>query len=110
MRTKYVPTLLFIGLLFFAGKQMFAQVNNRAFAITGETKGSVAWMTIREIDLTTGAEIRTIYAPSGKPVLLDALTGAKLQQVDINDNISNEVTTISRSGIANTMVTYANSK
>jgi hypothetical protein len=111
MRTKYVPTLLlFTILLFFGGKQIFAQSNNRAFAVTGETKGNVAWMTIREIDLTTGAEIRTIYSPAYKPALLDALTGAKLQRLDVNDNLSNEVTTIGRNGIANTMVTYANGK
>ncbi|HEY6976000.1 MAG TPA: T9SS type A sorting domain-containing protein [Chitinophagaceae bacterium] len=111
MRTKSLPTLLlFTALLFFAGTQMFAQKNNTAFAVTGATKGNVAWMTIREIDLTTGSEIRTIYAPSYKPVLLDAVTGSKLQQLDVNDNISNEVTTINRNGIANTMITYANGK
>jgi hypothetical protein len=108
MKTKYVPTFLFIGLLFFAGKQMFAQTNNRAFAITGETKGNIAWMVIREIDLTTGAELRKIYSPTDKPVLLDALSGAKLQRFDVNAAISNEVTTINRNGIASTMVTYAN--
>ena len=74
MRTKHVPTLLLISLLFFAETPMFAQGNNRAFAVTGATKGNVAWMTIREIDLTTGAEVRTIYSPGNKPVLLDALT------------------------------------
>jgi len=110
MRTKYLPALLFTSLLFFSGKQVFAQSNNRAFAITGATKGNVAWMTIREIDLTTGAEIRTIYSPSNKPALLDALTGAKLQRLNANDNISDEVTTINRNGIANTMVTYGNGK
>jgi hypothetical protein len=110
MRTKYLPSLLLTGLLFFAGNQIFAQGKNSAFAITGETKGNVAWMVIREIDLTTGAEIRKIYSPADKPVLLDAITGAKLQRADINDNISNEVTTINRNGIANTMVTYATGK
>ncbi len=110
MRTKYVPAFLFVGLLVFAGNQMFAQSNNRAFAITGESKGNVSWMVIREIDLTTGAEIRKIYSPTDKPALLDALTGAKLQRFDVNAEISNEVTTINRNGIANTIVTYANGK
>jgi hypothetical protein len=110
MRTKHVPTLFFISLLFFAKNQMFAQGNNRAFAVTGATKGNVAWMTVREIDLTTGAEIRTIYSPANKPVLFNALTGTKLQQLNVDDNISNEVTTIDRNGIANTMVTYATGK
>ncbi|HXL55999.1 MAG TPA: hypothetical protein VN958_07070, partial [Chitinophagaceae bacterium] len=108
MRTKYVPTLLFISLLFFSGKQMFAQNNNnRAFAITGETKGNIAWMVIREIDLTTGAELRKIYSPADKPALLDALSGAKLKQLNMNADVTDEVTTINRNGIANTMITYA---
>ena len=33
-----------------------------------------------------------------------------MQQLDVNDNISNEVTTINRNGISNTLVTYANGK
>jgi len=110
MRTKYIPTFLFAGLSLFACKQMSAQSNNKAFAITGDTKGNVAWMTIREIDLTTGAEIRKIYSPADKPALLDALSGTKLQRLDINAQLRDEVTTVNRNGISNTMVTYGNGK
>ncbi|MDQ2753101.1 MAG: T9SS type A sorting domain-containing protein [Bacteroidota bacterium] len=50
-----------------------------AFAITGETKGSVNWSVIREIDLTTGALVRNIYLPaSQKPAQIDASTGKEL--------------------------------
>jgi TonB-dependent SusC/RagA subfamily outer membrane receptor len=35
--------------------------SNRAFAITGETKGSFNWNAVREIDLSTGEVIKTYY-------------------------------------------------
>ena len=81
MKSSTLPKLLCAGFLLAANTQTFAQ-NNRAFAITGETKGNVAWTVVREIDLGTGAEVRTIYAPSSKPTILDAVSGSRLQQSD----------------------------
>jgi len=51
----------------------------KAFAITGETKGSYNWTVVREIDLSTGAVLRNIYVPStDKLPAYDALTGKKI--------------------------------
>lgn len=38
--------------------------SNRAFAITGETKGSFNWNAVREIDLSTGEVVKTYYERS----------------------------------------------
>src|SRR3954453_11485439 len=107
MRHRILPTSFFTALLIFSATQMFAQ-NNTGFAITGATKGNIAWTVIREIDLSTGAEIRTIYAPENKPTLVDAATGKHLEQFSLNAQVKSEVTTVNRNGIANTMDTYAN--
>lgn len=48
--------------------------SNRAFAITGQTLGSYHWNTIREIDLSTGEVIRTVYDPQNSVQPYDALT------------------------------------
>jgi hypothetical protein len=53
--------------------------NNRAFAITGEVKGSYNWNAVREIDLTTGEIIRTIYDPANNIQPLDAITKTAIQ-------------------------------
>ncbi len=82
MNTLTLPRLLFAGLLLTAGTQTFAQ-NNRAFAITGETKGNIGWTVVREIDLTTGAEIKKIYSPTDKPTIVDARSGSRLQQTEL---------------------------
>jgi hypothetical protein len=107
MRQRILPTAFFAAILLFSANQMFAQ-NNTGFAITGATKGNIAWMVIREIDLSTGAEVRTIYAPENKPALVDAVTGKRLTQLGINARVKSAVTTVNRNGVANTMVTYAN--
>lgn len=39
---------------------------NTAFAVTGPTKGNFTWNVIREINLSTGEVIRTIYDPNVK--------------------------------------------
>lgn len=44
----------------------FTQANaqqNKAYAITGEIKGSYSWTAVREIDLSNGAIVKTLYAP-----------------------------------------------
>lgn len=41
-----------------------ADAQNRAYAVTGETVGQFNWNAIREVDLTTGEVLRTVYDPS----------------------------------------------
>jgi len=49
---------------------------NTAFAITGESRGSLNWTVLREVRLDNGSLVRNIYIPlSQKPVHLDASTG-----------------------------------
>ncbi len=43
--------------------QSFSQ-KNAAFAVTGASKGNYNWNVIRQIDLSTGEVIRTVYDPS----------------------------------------------
>src|SRR5579885_3476061 len=80
MRTSYlIPAVLF-GTFCLGSNNIKAQ-QNAGFAITGSTKGDVAWMTVRKIDLGSGAEIQKIYAPTDKPAILDALSGTRLGAV-----------------------------
>lgn len=105
MRNSYIYSALIATLCLTAGKDANAQ-KNRAYAITGDTKGNVMWMTVKEIDLGTGAEIRSIYSPKDKPAIIDAARGVRLQQSDVAAPVANQVTTVGRNGIASTMVTY----
>src|SRR5690349_19495561 len=107
MRQRILPSCFIAACLLFSANQISAQTNT-GFAITGATKGNIAWMVVKEIDLSTGAEIRTIYAPENKPALIDAATGKHLEQLSINAAVKSEVTTVNRNGITNTMVTYPN--
>ena len=75
---KTLLSILSIGALVSTFQTAQAQTST-AFAITGETKGSVNWSVIREIDLTTGALVRNIYLPaSQKPAQIDASTGKEI--------------------------------
>lgn len=87
MKLLNLRCCLLLTLAFTCGKEMFAQ-SNKAYAITGETKGNIAWTTVREIDLTNGNEIRKIYSPADKPLLLDAVSGKRLVQHDLNSEIN----------------------
>jgi len=49
---------------------------NTAFAITGESQGSLNWSVLREVRLDNGSLVRNIYIPLlQKPVHVDATTG-----------------------------------
>ena len=37
---------------------------NKAFAITSETKGTIQWTAVKELDLSTGNVVRSIFSPS----------------------------------------------
>lgn len=76
MRTNYlIPCLLSFACLC-STAEIDAQKSN-AFAITGSTKGDISWMTVRQIDLSTGSVVRDIYSPKDKPATIDALSGAR---------------------------------
>lgn len=57
MKKSTLPILLLTALL---SKNVQAQ--NKAFAITGEEKGNYHWTAIREIDLSNGNVLRTLYS------------------------------------------------
>ncbi|QEC69520.1 T9SS type A sorting domain-containing protein [Panacibacter ginsenosidivorans] len=77
MRTFYlIPSLLSAFCLTYAGDST-AQKSN-AFAVTGSTKGDITWSTVRQIDLSTGLELRSIYSPKDKPAILDAMSGTRV--------------------------------
>lgn len=109
MRNSYIYSALIATLCLTAGKDAYAQ-KNRAYAITGDSKGNVLWMTVKEIDLGTGAEVRSIYSPKDKPAIIDAARGIRLQQSDVAASVANQVTTVGRNGIASTMVTYSDGR
>lgn len=52
---------------------------NRAFAVTGENPGNVNWSIFREVDLSNGSVVRTLYAPAA---------GQLQNAADITDNLS----------------------
>src|SRR5688572_14566637 len=49
--------------------------SGKAYAITGGQKGQSNWTEVRLIDLTTGAELQTIYSSSQTPQVFNARTG-----------------------------------
>src|SRR3954451_9934640 len=63
MKYRFLPSLAIATLLI--SSHSIAQ-KNTAFAVTGPTKGNFMWNVIREIDLSTGEVIRTVYDPSVK--------------------------------------------
>jgi hypothetical protein len=65
MNNKILPTLAIAAILF--SNTTNAQGSNRAFAITGETRGSFNWNVVREIDLSTGEVVKTYYDQSLLP-------------------------------------------
>lgn len=105
MRTSTLYSTLLASTLIVTAIAADAQ-KSRAFAITGDAKGNIAWMNVREIDLASGVEIRSVYSPKDKPAIVDALSGSRLLQSDANAMVNNAVTTVSRTGITSTMVTY----
>ncbi len=63
MQYRILPSLAIA--VFLISSHSIAQ-KNTAFAVTGETKGNFNWNVIREIDLSTGEVVRTVYDPSVK--------------------------------------------
>lgn len=54
-----------------------AQTNSRsqAYAITSSQKGQTVWTEVRLVDLTTGAEVQTVYNGQVQPQVLNARSG-----------------------------------
>lgn len=63
MKQKILPFLAITALLI--SSYSFAQ-KNTAFAVTAGSKGNFNWNVIREIDLSSGEVIRTVYDPAVK--------------------------------------------
>ena len=79
MKRKILPLVAITALLL--SSQSYAQ-SNRAYAVTGETKGNFNWNVIREVDLSTGEITKTIYSPSAnKVVSYKAVAGTELKGV-----------------------------
>src|SRR6476659_5670320 len=55
---KRTPLLLILSIF---TTFSFAQKANRAYAITGQANGNLSWTDIREIDLSTGKVVNTIF-------------------------------------------------
>lgn len=60
---KYIILPLFAIAAGLFTSQVHSQ-KNTAFAVTAPSKGSFSWNVIREIDLSTGEVLRTLYDPS----------------------------------------------
>ncbi|HRH60353.1 MAG TPA: T9SS type A sorting domain-containing protein [Chitinophagaceae bacterium] len=106
MKIKFLHAAVFSSLLCSWNVQAQSQ---RAYAITGEQRGNIGWTVVREIDLATGAVIKSIYTPQTKAIALDALTGKRLEVMNEND-VMNQVTTVNLNGIASTQVTYSDGR
>jgi Secretion system C-terminal sorting domain len=71
-------TLLLSALLIFTSLFSFAQKGNRAYAITGQANGNFSWTDIREIDLSTGKVVNTIFENAKTKFTITDPTGKNL--------------------------------
>ena len=79
MKNKILPIFSIAAVLF--SSQSYAQ-KNTAFAVTAAFKGSYNWNVVREIDLSTGEVIRTLYDPAvNKVVNYKAAAGSDLKPI-----------------------------
>jgi hypothetical protein len=71
MKKILLPSL-FIGTIFCGANAQ----SNKAFAITAETKGNYAWTVVRQIDLSNGDVVKTVFTPSeNKAVSYEGVAG-----------------------------------
>lgn len=65
-----------------------AQNNSRqAYAITSGAKGQFNWSEVRLIDLSTGAEVQSIYTGNQQPQVLDARSGKAIATSSEKNNL-----------------------
>lgn len=57
---------------------------NRAFAVTGENPGNVNWSIFREVDLSNGSVVRTLYAPVADQLQDNADLNSNLPYINNN--------------------------
>lgn len=77
MKRKFLPIFAISALLL--SSQLYAQ-KNTAFAVTASNKGNFEWNVIREIDLSTGEVLRTLYDPAvNKAINFKAAPGTELK-------------------------------
>jgi hypothetical protein len=77
MKHKILPFFAISALLFSSGS--FAQ-KTTAFSVTASIKGNYNWNVIREIDLSTGEVLRTLYDPAAnKAVNYKGIDGLELK-------------------------------
>lgn len=77
MKRKFLPLVAVCALVL--SSQSYGQ-QNRAYAVTGETKGNYTWNVVREIDLSTGEVTKTIYDPAvNKAVNYKAAAGTEMR-------------------------------
>src|SRR5689334_16786374 len=63
---------------------VYAQKKITAYAITGGTKGSSDWTEVREVDVVSGEEVKTVYQNAGEATVLNARTGKEVQKKSDN--------------------------
>lgn len=81
MKRRLLLSLCILSLTF----NSFSQVN-KAFAITGNANGDFQWMSIRQIDLATGAVVKNIFEKGVTPFQMrDALTGQEMVLSTVQD-------------------------
>lgn len=67
--------VLLLSLVSFSLLSVNAQ-SKKAYAITGDVKGSYNWISVKEIDLNTGEVIRTVFDPNANaPVTIKGTDG-----------------------------------
>ena len=81
MKRRLLLSFLILSLTF----NSFSQVN-KAFAITGNGNGDFQWMSIRQIDLATGAVVKNIFEKGVTPFQMrDALTDQEIVLTSVQD-------------------------
>ncbi len=82
MKQKILPSLAIAALLI--SSQTIAQKNS-AFAVTAAGKGNFTWNVIREVDLSSGEVIRTIYDPAiNKSIKYKLASGIEKGNLSLN--------------------------
>src|SRR5689334_7046916 len=56
------------------------------YAITATEKGQTGWKEVRQVDITTGAEVKAIYKDKQEMELLNARTGKPIVKKDLSLN------------------------
>lgn len=81
-------SLLTITMLALVVAATAQNTSRKAYAITGGQKGQSNWTEVRLIDLTTGAELQTIYSSSQSPQVFHARTGKPIA-ITTDKNVRN---------------------